>query len=167
METRIDNHTTDREKATARYENVRSKNDSDWISVHASGTLRKAKSLGFAWKSLYHEERTCHEWGWEFRIVPRSRVTFGDALIEGDTHPLTEACWHMERYSVINPFPDSDQFETKYIYVTEDDGKVREGVGIILRATSACWPPTGHLVFAIVAEFDVIGSRWLPARNPF
>lgn len=165
METETVPESTVRELQMPRGE-VRLKSDGVWIDDHGSGTLRKAKRLGFAWRALYLEERTAHEWGWEFRATTRSRVSFGDAFIEGDTPALTEACWHIERYLSLNPFPDSDKFEAKYIYCT-DEGTTVEGVGIVVRQTSATWLPSGHIVFCIIARYNTHTKEWERARNPF
>ncbi len=146
---------------------IRRKTAEQWIEDHGPGTLRKAKKLGYSWTKMYQIDRTAHEWGWEFRIIPKSRVTFGDPFIEGDCPALTEACWHQERYFTLNPFPDSDAFEAKYLYVDVGDGEPKqEGVGIILRKTSAVWIPKGHIVYAIIAEYDVAKKAWGKARNP-
>ncbi len=145
---------------------VRDLSDGAWIDRHASGTLRKAKSIDFSWRSMYLEERTAYEWGWGFVIVPKSRVIFGDPIIESDCRPLTEACWHIERYLTLNPFPDSDKLEAKYIKV-ESKHEKKEGIGMVLRHTSADWIPEGHIVYAIIAEYDPRTHNFLPARNPF
>lgn len=137
----------------------------DFIELHASGTLRKNKRLGMVWRDQYLEERIAYEFGWCFQCLPRSRVTFGDAHTEGDTHPVTEAGWHIERYLELSTFPE-DRFETKYITVEHKDGSKNEGIGIIVRETSASFVPTGHIVFAIVAEFDVDKHDWKDAENP-
>lgn len=137
----------------------------EWVDRHASGTLRKNKSLGMVWRSQYLAERTAYEFGWGFECLPRSRVTFGDAYTEGDCKPLTEAGWLCERYLTLAAFPD-DQLEVKYIQVEYDTGTKKEGVGLVLRQTSAPFVPDGSLVFAIVAEFDPVRKRWKRARNP-
>lgn len=139
-----------------------------WVEDCGSGSLRKARALGFAWRQLYLDERCAHDFGWTFRVLPRSRVTFGDALMEGDCPPLTEACWHASRMIARNPFPDSDSYEVKYIkaHATDATGDVEaEGVGVVLRRTSAAWIPPGHLVFAIIAPWTPRG--WQKAENPF
>ena len=137
-----------------------------FIENHASGTLRKNKRIGMAWNAQYLEERVVYEFGWEFECQPRSRVTFGDAYSEQDAHAVTEAGWHIERYKELWPFPE-DYFEAKYVNVEYGDGRRREGIGIIVRQTSAPFIPKGHLVFAIVAEFDPLAKRWRDAKNPF
>ncbi|HMU80404.1 MAG TPA: HAD hydrolase family protein [Microthrixaceae bacterium] len=63
-------------------------------------------------------------------------------------------------------FPE-DRFETAYLQVEPEHGKRREGIGIVVRETSASWLPPGHLVFALVAEFKKRKGLWLPAQNPF
>ena len=144
---------------------IRTMDADEFVEKHASGTLRKNKRLGMVWREQYLHERVAYEFGWEFDCLPRSRVTFGDAYTEGDTPSLTEAGWHIERYLELSTFPE-DRFETKYINVEYKDGTTREGVGIIVRQTSAAWVPGGHIVFAIVAPFDPRSKSWLAARNP-
>lgn len=136
-----------------------------FIEQHASGTLRKNKRLGMAWRDQYLHERTAWEFGWTFECLPRSRVTFGDAFTEGDNKALTEAGWHIERYIEMSIFPE-DRFETKYINVEYKDDSKKEGVGIIVRQTSAAFVPQGCMVFAIVAAFDPRTQQWHAAENP-
>jgi hypothetical protein len=145
---------------------IRTMTADEFIETHGSGTLRKNKRIGFAWKLQYLEERTVFEFGWKFECVARTRVTFGDAITEGDNHAITEAGWHIDRYISRSIFPE-DIVETKYIIVEYPDGKKKEGVGIIMRQTSAAFIPCGHLVFAIIAEFDVKNAAWRSAENPF
>jgi hypothetical protein len=137
----------------------------EFINRHASGTLRKNRALGMAWRAQYLQERTAYEFGWEFECQPRSRVTFGDAYTEGDCRPLTEAGWFCERYLSLAAFP-GDRLEVKYLNVEYPDEGQREGVGLIVRETSAAFVPEGHIVFAIVAEFDPVRKRFKKARNP-
>lgn len=139
--------------------------DNEFIEKHASGTLRKNKQLGFAWKSQYLHERAAYEFGWGFAVAPRSHIQYGDAFTEGDCKPITEAGWHIERYINLSIFPE-DYFEAKYI-TYEDANLKKEGIGIIVRETSASFFPDGHIVFAIVAEFNVKTNQFEPAINPF
>ncbi len=146
---------------------VRGETADGWIERHASGSLRKAQALGFSYRNLYLEERCAHDFGWTFRVLPRTRVTFGDALMEGDCPALTETCWFAARLVARNPFPDSDVYEVKYIKTCAADvtGAVEtEGVGVVVRQTSAGWVPPGHLVFAVIAEWT--GHGWAGAKNP-
>ena len=144
---------------------TRSMPEADWIENHSSGTLRKCKRIGFSYRTQYLAERVAYEFGFGFEIVPRSQITFGDAIAEQDCHPITEAGWHIERYMQLDVL--GDRFEAKYINVTRRDGTVAEGVGIIVRETSAPWIPAGHIVFSIVTEFDKQLGEWRDAINPF
>lgn len=144
---------------------LRTMTDEQFIETHASGTLRKNRRIGMAWREQYLEERIAYEFGCGFRSLPRSRVVFGDAYTEGDCHPITEAGWFIERYLSLLLFPE-DRFETKYIQAEERSGVRREGVGIIVRQTSAQFLPRGHVLFAIVAEFDLARKVFLSAINP-
>lgn len=137
----------------------------DFVERHASGTLRKNKRLGMSWRTQYLHERVVYEFGYGFECLARSRVMFGDAFTLADCGPLTEAGWLCERHIEMSIFPE-DRYEVKYITIEEDGGKRREGVGLILRETSASFVPDGHIVFAIVTEFDVAKDEYLPAVNP-
>ncbi len=153
-------------KSLKRRINLRTMDAEDWIQNHASGTLRKNKKLGMSWKSQYLEERVAYEFGWGFEVLPKSRVSFGDAISEGDCHSVTEAGWHIERYMEMSIFPE-DVFECKHIDVEYNDGVTKTGIGIITRQTSASFIPSGHIVFAIVAQYDKVKKEWLDAENPF
>jgi hypothetical protein len=137
----------------------------EFVHRHASGTLRKNMQLGMVWRAQYLHERTAYEFGWEFQCLPRSRVTFGDAYTEGDCKPVTEAGWFCERYTSLAAFP-GDRLEVKYLNVEYSEENKREGIGLIVRETSAEFVPDGHIVFAIVAEYDPRLKRWKRARNP-
>jgi len=143
---------------------VRFLKDDEFIERHASGTLRKNRRLGMAWRKQYLQERVAYEFGFGFECLPRSYVTYGDANTEGDSKAVTEAGWHMERYLELSIFPE-DRYEAKYIMV-DHDNEHREGIGIIVRATSAPFIPDGHIIFAIVAEYDLIKRDFRRARNP-
>jgi len=145
---------------------IREMSAEDWIERYASGTLRKNKRLGMAWHSHYLTERVAFEFGWEFELQPRSRVTFGDAFTEGDVSAITEAGWHIDRYLELSIFPE-DRLECKYLQVEYADGSKTEGIGMVVRETSATWVGKGNLVFAIVAEFDPLAQAWQHAQNPF
>ena len=145
--------------------NLRTMSEEAWIEKHASGTLRKNKRVGFSYRMQYLTERVAYEFGYGFEILPRSQITFGDAITEGECHPITEAGWHIERYIETNVF--GDRVEAKYIHAAYRDNSQREGVGMVVRETSATWIPAGHIVFAIVAEFNPYLKEWESAINPF
>lgn len=137
-----------------------------FVEKHGTGTLRKNKRLGMAWNSQYLTERVRYEFGWEFEILPRSCLTFSDAITESDSKLITEAGWHAERYINMSIFPE-DYFEVKYLTASYPDGKTKEGIGIAVRQTSAPWIPKGHLVFVIVAEYSTTINKYTIVRNPF
>jgi len=136
-----------------------------FIERHASGTLRKNKRLGFCWRDQYLAERAAYEFGFEFAVVPRSRIMQGDPYTEGDCHAITEAGWHIERYITLSIWPE-DVYEAKYLHVELADGTRREGIGIVVGKTSAPFVPANHVAYALVAEYDPTRKTWLPARNP-
>jgi hypothetical protein len=144
---------------------IREMSDAEFVEQHASGTLRKNKRLGMAWKSQYYHERVCYEFGHSFEMLPRSYITFGDAITEGDNHFMTEAGWYMERYLNLDIF--DDYIEIKYIHVEYPDGSKKEGVGMIIRETSAKWVPQGQIIFAVVAVFDPDKKQFTSCENPF
>lgn len=167
METRVvpTELTGDLPSSIARRVAMRKMSAEDWVEVYGSGTLRKNKRIGFAWRSQYWHERIAYEFGYAFEMLPRTRVVYNDAITEGDCHPITESGWFMERYITLSIFPE-DKFEVKYIIVEDSDGTRREGVGIIVKQTSF-YIPEGNVLFAIVAEFDNNKKMFLPAKNPF
>lgn len=144
---------------------IRDMGSSEFIEEKGSGTLRKNKRLGFAWQKQYLHERLCYEFGWLFESLPRTQVIFNDPITEGDCKPLTEAGWFIERYISMNVFPE-DKFEVKYILVENRDGTRREGVGIVIKQTSASFIPKGNVVFAIVAEHSKTLKDFRDAKNP-
>ena len=159
---------TDATQLTSILENrlrIREMSADEWIDRYASGTLRKNKRLGMVWHSQYLAERIAFEFGWQFEIQPRSRVTFGDAFTEGDVQPITEAGWHIDRYLELFVWP-MDRVECKYLQVEYADGRKTEGIGMVVRTTSAAWIGKGNLVFAIVTAFDPSTQTWQPAQNP-
>lgn len=144
---------------------IRNMSESDWIETHGSGTLRKNKRIGFTYRTQYLAERVAYEFGFGFQILPRSQITFGDPITEENSHPITEAGWHIERYMEMNLF--GDRVEAKYVHVSYRDNSQKEGVGMIVRDTTAPWVPPGHIVFALVAEFDPYRKAWNESVNPF
>ena len=152
--------------STLRY-NLRTLNEKDWINTYASGTLRKNSRLGMSYRSQYLHERVNWDFGDGFSILPRSRVTFGDAITESDCAPITEAGWYIDRYITINnaSFPE-EHYECKYIFAQETDSCQSEGIGIVIRQTYANWIPVGHIVYCIVTEYDKLTKQYRCAKNP-
>lgn len=136
--------------------------EEEFIEKHASGTLRKNKQLGFHYKKQYLHERTAFDFGWGFECIHESHIDWGQPVTEADCAAITEAGWFIDRYQFF-AFP-GDQFEAKYIQVHSDE--IKEGVGIIIRHTSASFVPDGHVVFAIIAKIDNVTHQYQSAVNP-
>jgi hypothetical protein len=144
---------------------LREMSEEEWIEKHGSGTLRKNKSLSMRHRNQYLHERVAWEFGYGFDIMASSRITFNDAITEGDCKPITECGWHAARIITRRIF-EEDFYQAKYIIAEENNYKRREGVGLILRTTTASWIPSGYLVFSIIAEYDPKTHDFLPAINP-
>jgi hypothetical protein len=144
--------------------NARLMSIDEFIAQCGSGTLRKAKAIGMNVQSHALYERVAYEFGYYFQACPERFVTWGEPRSEPDSKAITEVGWHVERYARVCLFP-GDQIECKYIIV-ERDGVREEGIGIVVRATSAPWVPIGYIVFCIVAVYDPKTHDFLPARNP-
>lgn len=137
----------------------------EFIERHGSGTLRKNRRVGMDWSGQYLHERTAFEFGWAFEAIHETRVLWGTPITQGDSKPVTEAGWFIDRYATICAFP-GDELEAKYITVEYPDGTRREGLGIVVRRTSATFVPEKHMVFAIVAEWDAARKEYRDAVNP-
>lgn len=145
---------------------VRAKTEEEWINDHASGTLRKNRRLGMKYKTQYLQERAAFEFGHEFQLMPSTRVTWNDAMTYGDCKPITEAGWYSDKLISMCPFAE-DVYEVKYIIVEDSDGKRTEGIGIVVKKTSALFvPDSGYILFAIITEYCKNSHDYFPAKNP-
>lgn len=145
---------------------IRNMSADEFVESHASGTLRKNKRIGMAWKSQYLHERVAYEFGYGFECIPRTRITVGNPITEEDSHSITEAGWHIERYQNMSIFPE-DTYSCKYLQVEYPDSSRREGIGILVEQTSAPFIPEGHTVYSLIAEYDPQKHKWKEAINPF
>ncbi len=155
-------------KHIAALKSLRNMPDDDWIQLYGSSTLRRAIRLNASWKELYRHERIAFDFGFYFESLPRSRVLFGDAFSEGDCSSITEAQWLAEKY-ILNHFNPDDHFEYKYIRVSSPNDLSfieREGLGLILRKTSAHFVGKGNLVFSFIVQYDAIKKEWKQLFNP-
>lgn len=133
---------------------LRGTSDNEWIEKYGSTTVRKAKRLGAKYRNQYLVERVAFEFGYHWKMIPASRVVFGDVMSEGDCHQLTEAIWLSDCYIAKNNFTE-DKFEFKYIIVTNSDDSITEGVGLVCRQVTNCsWIPDGQILYWIQAEYD-------------
>lgn len=142
----------------------RTMNMNEFVETCGSGTLRRNTRIGYNVASQKLHERAAWEFGWAFEVVPERCVTWGQPRSEGDCHPVTESGWFADRYNQVSLFP-GDETEVKYLHV-ESEGVKREGIGLVIRKTSAAWVPVGYMVFAIIAEYDQKTHDFLPATNP-
>lgn len=137
------------------------------LSDRLSGTLKKNARLGFKYMDQLRHEALCQTLGWGFESMPTTYITFNDAITEGDCHSITEVGWHVDRLFALNLFTE-DYYELKYINIQDTNGNIeRQGIGVILRTTSIQWIPKGHLVFALLTEFDNKTNTWSDCINPF
>lgn len=143
---------------------VRRMTMAEFIEHLGSGTLRKNDRLGMNTRSHALSERTHYEFGGGFECLPERFVTWGEARSEPDSSPVTEAGWYADRYAHMCLFP-GDEMEVKYLIV-EAEGQRREGIGIVIRKTSAPWVPAGYMVVAIIAEYDPEKHDFREAVNP-
>lgn len=144
---------------------LRNMSADEFIDKHGSGTLRKNKRIGMNWKEQYIHERVAYEFGWVFECIHADHIGYCNAITEGDSKPITEAGWHIERYLQRNVFLE-DKFTVKYLYITSADAPTREGVGMILTETSAPFIPAGHVVCGIVAPKSTCSREYEDAINP-
>tara|TARA_R110002074_G_scaffold224186_2_gene395436 strand:+ start:28 stop:561 length:534 start_codon:yes stop_codon:yes gene_type:complete len=155
----------------AHYLSLREMSGGDWMERHGSGTLRKNKRYGMRIVSHYRVERVAWEFGYPFEVMPTTWVNFNDAISAGDCHAVTESGWHGGRMIERSIFPN-DVFQIKHIIVDGSAGKGgptgrREGLGILVRQTSAAWVPRGNIVFAMMSLHNKETGEWSDVRNPF
>lgn len=138
--------------------------EKEFMATHASGTLRKNARVGFDYKKQLLHEWVVFDFGYGFEAIHESHINWGTPMTEGDCHPVTEAGWHIDRYQFI-AFP-GDEFEAKYLKIHTGNGPDREGIGIIIRRTSAPYLPPNFVVFSIIAEVDPMKHDYRDALNP-
>jgi hypothetical protein len=136
-----------------------------WIEAHGSGTLKDNKELGFVWSIQCLSERLAYTFGYGFSAFKSHQVTFNDSISECDEAAYTLAGRWVKRYLAKSLFPE-DYFEIKYVIVTSEDGKREwEGIGLIVRQTSAQFIPDEMMIVARIARYDPAASCWDAAVN--
>lgn len=136
-----------------------------WIEAHGSGTLKDNKELGFVWSIQCLSERLAYTFGYGFSAFKSHQVTFNDSISECDEAAYTLAGRWVKRYLAKSLFPE-DYFEIKYVIVTSEEGKREwEGIGLIVRQTSAQFIPDEMMVVARIARYDPAAGRWDAAVN--
>lgn len=161
METKIVNF----KETETKLDYVRTMTKEEFIENYGSGTLRKNARIGLKHNSQYWDERIAYEFGWEFQMLPASRVTVGVAQTEGDVKGLTEYGWFVERYITTRVF-EEDIVKPCFIQVEDSEGNKTEGNGIVIEQTSFNIP-TGKVIFAFVTVFNTENNEWEEALNPF
>lgn len=147
---------------------IRFMTDKEFIEEKASGTLRKNSKLGMRHQEQLSSERLAYEFGYNFESAPSSRITFNDAMTMCDSKPLTESGWMGERFISIQKtiFPE-DEYMVKYMILEEEDGSRREGVALMVKATSYPWIKAGRIIFCFLTVYDPVKKEYLKAVNPF
>lgn len=147
-------------KLPARIVENRTMSNDAWIEAHGSGTLRDNKELGFVWSIQCLSERLAYTFGYGFSAHKAHLVTFNDSISECDERAYTLAGRWVKRYLAKSLFPE-DYFEVKYVIVKNEEGKREwEGIGLILRQTSAQFIPNNTMVVAKIARFDAAKGAW-------
>lgn len=132
----------------------------EWVLAHGSGTLRDNMELGFVWSIQCLSERLAYTFGYGFSAFKDHLVTFNDAITECDERAYTLAGRWVTRYLAKSLFPE-DYFELKYVIVKNEKGhREWEGLGLIVRQTSAQFIPSNTMVLAKIARFDAVRESW-------
>lgn len=136
----------------------------EWIEAHASGTLKDNKDMGFVWSIQCLSERLAYTFGYGFSAFKSHLVTFNKSISECDESAYTLAGRYSKHYIAKKLF-DEDYFEAKYIIIKDEQGKKEwEGIGLIIRETSAKFIPSNTLVLAKVAQY-IPKTGWQPVIN--
>lgn len=152
-------------KLPARIQFARYCTDAEFIEEHGSGTLRDNKEQGFVWKIQCTAERLAYVFGYGFQAVKADCVLYNDSISECDEKAYTLAGRWMKAYQAKSLFPE-DYFELKYLTIKDVKGQTTwEGIGIIVRQTSARCVPPGVMVLAKVAEYLSSTGKWAEPIN--
>ena len=152
-------------KSGTKLDKVRTMSKAEFIENHGSGTLRKNARIGLKHNEQYWSERIAYEFGWEFQMLPATRVTIGEAQTEGDVKGLTEYGWFVERYMMTRVF-EEDIVKPVFLQTEDSEGVKTEGNGIMIEQTSF-GIPTGKVIFAFITIFNTETNQWEEALNPF
>lgn len=138
----------------------RTMSNADFIEIHGSGTLRDNKNLGFVWSIQGLSERVAYTFGYGFGAFKSHNVVFNDSISECDETAYTMAGRWFKAYQAKKLF-EEDYFEIKYVIIKDDtDKKVWEGIGVIVRETSATFIPDNTIIIARIARFDPVKQAW-------
>lgn len=130
------------------------------------GTLRKAHRQGLDVREHALKKRVQFEFGDAFECIPRSRVTDSNARSVPGAFSFTESLWHADRIQLVKVFPE-DQYCLRYVKIARKDTEPTEGLALVVTETSAQFIPTGHLVLAVLTEYNTRTKNWSQAKIPF
>lgn len=160
MNTLIVPLSSDSLKLPSRITDPRTMPHSTFIERHASGTLRDNHALGFVWSIQCLAERVAYTFGYGFSPFKSHLVVFNDSISECDEPAYTLSGRWFKAYLCRNLFPE-DYFEIKYVIIKNEDGsKSWEGIGIIVRQTSATFIPDSTLIVARICQYHPHLQRW-------
>lgn len=144
---------------------ARTISNADFVELHGSGTLRDNKELGFVWSIQCLSERLAYTFGYGFSAFKSHNVVFNDSISECDEEAYTLAGRWFKAYQAKKLF-EEDYFEIKYVSIKDEcNRKVWEGIGIVVRETSATFIPENTLVVAKVCEFESRHQCWAKPVN--
>jgi hypothetical protein len=160
MKTTIIAMSEESKKLPPRIIELRTCSNNDFIENHASGTLRDNKNLGFVWSIQCISERLAYTFGYGFSAFKASHVVFNDSISECDEKAYTLAGRWFKAYQAKKLF-NEDYFEIKYVSIKDDNMNCQwEGIGVIVRETSASFIPNNTMVVAKVCQFDPHTQTW-------
>jgi hypothetical protein len=138
----------------------RTMSNTDFIKNHGSGTLKDNKDYGFIWSIQCLSERLAYTFGYGFTAQKSHLVVFNDSISECDETAYTMSGRWFKAYQSKKLF-NEDYFEIKYVSIKNEDGsKNWEGIGVIVRETSATFIPDNIIVVAKVCQFNHHTQQW-------
>lgn len=134
--------------------------NSDFLELHASGTLKTNHELGFVSSIQMNSERLAYAFGYGFTYAKASLVGFGEPISECDESAYTMVGRYFKRFKEKRLFQE-DEYTVKYLQVRDDKGTVTwEGLGVVVEKTSATCIPKNSLVYAPVCKYNAQTGQW-------
>lgn len=137
----------------------------EWVDKYATGHLQDLKEMGAKWHSEYLEERCAMDYGYGFRVVPRTKIKTGPPVAEGDSVGHTTLVHLTHRLNLRDIF--GDNYKPVYLNVQESPLTHIEGLGIVVEHTvRPSWLPEDFVIVSMVAECDTQKHEWKAPVNP-
>ena len=150
-------------KLNERILSIRTMSNDEFINKHGSGTLRDNKELGFVHSIQCLSERLAYTFGYGFEAFKPDKVLFNKSISECDESAYTIAGRWFKAYNAKKIF-EEDHFEIKYVAIKDSQGSIEwEGIGIIVRETSANFIPNNIFVIAKVVVYK--NGQWQKPVN--